>query len=79
MPIYEYHCRQCDRPVEVWLRSGADQPLCPECGSALQDKLLTAPHMMSAEASRPAGLTCCGREERCDSPGCSTEQGCQRG
>jgi len=37
MPIYEYHCSDCDRSVEVLVRAGHDEDAeCPGCrGSRL--------------------------------------------
>lgn len=36
MPIYEYHCPDCTRTVEVFQRrtraDGDPSPLCPDCG-----------------------------------------------
>lgn len=78
MPIYDYFCHNCGKRVEVWLRSQGDPALCPACGRLLQDRLLSAPHMVRAESQRPPGRTCCGREERCDSPPCSADEGCRR-
>jgi putative FmdB family regulatory protein len=80
MPIYDFLCQDCGKAVEVWLRSSTDAPICPQCGAPLQDKLLSAPSfVMSGDTLRQAGMTCCGREERCDSPACSTEGICRRG
>ena len=41
MPIYEYHCADCDRSVEVLVRNGhLDDIECPDCyGSRLERKL----------------------------------------
>lgn len=78
MPIYEYRCAVCGGRVEVLVRSRATTPTCPECGSPLTDKLLSTPHILSSESRRPAGHTCCGREERCSTPPCSSSDGCRR-
>jgi len=78
MPIYQYRCRDCKRDVEVWLQSSLEAPICPECGARLQDKLLSAPHVARGDTARPPGMTCCGREERCESPACSTGAQCRR-
>lgn len=78
MPIYEYHCVSCGEQVEVLVRSETSiPPTCPNCGSSLLEKLLSAPYVMRGER-RPAGRTCCGREERCEAPPCSTDQVCGR-
>jgi putative FmdB family regulatory protein len=78
MPIYEYKCRNCGQKSEVLVRAGGPSATCPSCGSPLLEKLFSAPYVMSAETARPKGRTCCGREERCATPPCSTEQGCRR-
>ncbi len=49
MPIYDFHCRRCDRTFEL-LVSITAVPACPECGSAGMEKLpsLTAPRGKTA-------------------------------
>jgi putative FmdB family regulatory protein len=71
MPIYEYYCSSCQDRVEVLVRSSAARPDCPVCGNPLTDKLFSVPHVLSGETRRPAGQTCCGQAERCDTPPCS--------
>ena len=78
MPIYEYRCTTCGELTEVLVRGGSSAADCPHCGSALFEKLFSAPHVMSAETARPKGRTCCGQQERCATPPCSTDQGCRR-
>jgi len=78
MPIYEYHCKSCGERVEALVHFETNTPpACPNCGSPLLEKLLSAPYVMKGER-RPAGLTCCGREERCETPPCSTGGTCRR-
>jgi putative FmdB family regulatory protein len=78
MPIYEYDCKNCGEQVEILVRSGMNaSPVCPNCGSALLEKLFSVPHVMMGQ-SRPAGRTCCGREERCGTPPCSIGDTCRR-
>ena len=76
MPIYEYRCRNCDATFEVLVR-GSNAVTCPHCGSSSLDKLLSAPVMLSGRTARQAGRTCCGREERCDTPPCSVGETCR--
>lgn len=71
MPIYEYRCATCEGHVEVLIRPTTVTPVCPNCGSPLTHKLFSVPHVVRSEPRRPAGHTCCGREERCDTPPCS--------
>lgn len=78
MPIYEYRCENCGEQVEILVRSRMSAPpACPHCGSTRLGRLLSLPHVVTGER-RPAGHTCCGREERCDTPPCSEDQGCRR-
>jgi len=76
MPIYEYRCRSCDATFEVLVR-GSNAVTCPHCGSASLDKLISAPFVLSGQTARQAGRTCCGREERCDTPPCSVGETCR--
>jgi putative FmdB family regulatory protein len=78
MPIYEYRCRDCDAEFDLLVR-GDNAVACPHCGSLSLDKLLSAPVMLSGRTARPAGRTCCGREERCGAPPCSVGSECRRG
>ncbi|WP_309384823.1 FmdB family zinc ribbon protein [Cerasicoccus frondis] len=32
MPIYEYHCPDCDSDHELLVRNSSEQPKCPKCG-----------------------------------------------
>jgi putative FmdB family regulatory protein len=75
MPIYEYRCRDCGSVFEALVRGEA--ATCVRCGSTSLDKLLSVPAVLSGETARPAGHTCCGRDERCDAPPCSTGGSCR--
>jgi putative FmdB family regulatory protein len=76
MPLYEYRCRACNATFETLVRGGS-LVACPRCGSVSVDKLLSPPTVLSGQTARPAGHTCCGREERCDAPPCSTGGSCR--
>lgn len=78
MPIYEYRCCDCGATFEALVR-GDNAVTCPHCGSLSLDKLLSASFVSSGRTARPAGRTCCGREERCSAPPCSTGGACRRG
>lgn len=41
MPLYEYHCQNCQQDVELLLQRHDDSPVCPECGSQKMTKLLS--------------------------------------
>jgi putative FmdB family regulatory protein len=78
MPIYEYRCGNCGERVEVLIRPNRGAPSCPECGSSLSEKLFSAPNVISRWGEPSGGGTCCGREERCAAPPCSTGETCRR-
>lgn len=43
MPLYEYLCRDCDKQVEVLVRSSDESTECPDCGGGRLMKLLSVP------------------------------------
>jgi putative FmdB family regulatory protein len=77
MPIYEYRCRDCGVEFEVLVRDG-DPVTCPHCRSGSLQKLLSPPFVSSRRTARPTGRTCCGQEERCAAPPCSSGDTCRR-
>jgi hypothetical protein len=62
----------------VGVGSGNRSLLCKQCGSPHLEKMLSLVNPMKAREGAP-GRTCCGREERCSTPSCSTGAGCRRG
>jgi len=82
MPIYEYRCIKCGSVSEYLVGIGKedDDIICRHCGGKAMEKVLSMPnlsksgHMISSQS----GHTCCGREERCESPPCSSGGGCRR-
>ena len=75
MPIYEYRCRDCNVTFEMLVRAGT-VVTCPHCGSVSLDKLISAPFVLSGRTVQQPGHTCCGREERCDTPPGSVGETC---
>lgn len=78
VPIYEYRCKKCGKQVEILMRSSDDILSCPNCGSSSMEKLISAPWVNTRGSSPSGGLTCCGRDERCEIPPCSTNGSCRR-
>ena len=76
MPIYEYRCGDCGKRFEALVR-GSRSVTCPSCGSSSLNKLLSAPTVLSGGTDRMGGRTCCGRDERCDTPPCSNGTACR--
>jgi putative FmdB family regulatory protein len=79
MPIYEYRCTQCGEVSEILVGVGSDGEtlICQHCGSSDVEKILSV-SSFSFSDNRAPGATCCGRDERCDSPPCSTGGMCRR-
>lgn len=80
MPIYEYRCNQCGEVSEILTGFGShtDPPICKKCGGTHLEKLMSLPSVVFRDSSQSHGSTCCGREERCDTPPCSGGGGCRR-
>lgn len=80
MPIYEYKCSECGNTFESYVQnlSMSESQRCPGCGSQDISRLLSLPNIQK-EFSHQSGKTCCGREERCEKPPCSSEGHCRRG
>ena len=79
MPIYEYRCKACGK-VEEFLLVGQDDisVKCPNCGSDDMERVLSTASFLSSSGGRLPGKTCCGRDERCETPPCSTGGTCRR-
>jgi len=76
MPIYEIKCQDCGRSGEVLVLGGDAALVCPECGSAKTEKLISTPSPLSGRLGQnlpgPADRACCGTspaEAGCAGPG----------
>lgn len=80
MPIYEFKCQDCGHIFEVFFKSREDftHQACPQCQSQRTAKIFSTPARVSVSSTRPSGLTCCGRSERCETPPCTTGGSCRR-
>ncbi len=78
MPIYEYRCNDCGAISEflVGVSSKGETLNCKQCGSPHLEKMLSVSHSITS-GKRSPGHTCCGREERCATPPCSTGGTCR--
>ena len=88
MPTYEYECEDCGVHFEQ-RQSMSEPPLtkCPQCGGQVhrmvsagvgfffkgsgEGRIGDSSHACSLEH---AGRTCCGRDERCETPPCEGER-----
>jgi putative FmdB family regulatory protein len=77
MPIYEYKCQSCGQTQEI-LQGSVEAPAlkCAHCGSTDFKKLISAA-FVSTRISAHNGKTCCGKDERCETPPCSIEGECR--
>lgn len=83
MPIYEYRCEQCGRISEFLEGIGKrdnEKRICKNCGSKNLHKIFSTSYVNSGNSfvGGQNGKTCCGREERCDTPPCSESGECER-
>ncbi len=77
MPIYEFKCKNCGKVSEfIELNFDEINLKCKFCGSYQLIKLFSKPSLLNN--SRESGKTCCGRDERCDTPPCKDEGRCKR-
>jgi len=79
MPIYEYKCNKCGQVQEVLHRSmqTVESVRCSNCDSEDLTRLISTANVSMGGMSNK-GLTCCGREERCSTPPCTTGSVCRR-
>ncbi|MFC2020838.1 zinc ribbon domain-containing protein [Chloroflexota bacterium] len=79
MPIYDFRCHVCGEVAEFLVANFSDSKTlaCPDCGSQNLERLISAPNLLKGRANTQV-TTCCGREERCETPPCSTGGQCQR-
>lgn len=52
MPLYEYHCAECDATVEVLVRNTSETPVCPNCNSPRLEKQLSVAAAPAIAGSR---------------------------
>jgi putative FmdB family regulatory protein len=80
MPIYEYKCQDCGQVTEVLVRS--TQPdlevICHYCQGQNLKKMISSPAAVRMGQPSARGKTCCGKDERCDAPPCSSDGTCRR-
>ena len=79
MPIYEYKCQDCGEISEFLAPTHSESYTfaCTRCGSSHLEKLISAPSLLRT-GTGSGGNTCCGRDERCEKPPCSTGDRCRR-
>lgn len=51
MPLFEYQCRDCEKPFELFV-TAERKPACPTCGGENLSKLLSRLGMVSAGSTQ---------------------------
>lgn len=64
MPIYEITCRTCSKNSEVLVIGSNDRLICPACGSADTERLMSATSSLTGRNAKdfpgPGDTACCG-------------------
>ncbi|MBN1336694.1 MAG: zinc ribbon domain-containing protein [Deltaproteobacteria bacterium] len=78
MPLYEYRCTACATVFEHLQGPEEPDPSTSPCCGAPVERLLSAAAPHRNLPPRASGRTCCGREERCETPPCQGTGRCER-
>ncbi len=79
MPIYEYQCSSCGEVFDLLQPVGGPDPAGSPCCGAPVRRAISVPARSPSLMPRAAGKTCCGRDERCDTPPCTGGRSCCHG
>jgi putative FmdB family regulatory protein len=69
MPLYEYACETCHREFELLIR-GHEAPVCPTCGNARLERLLSVPAAHTSGGSSELPICEAPRSGGCGAPWC---------
>jgi putative FmdB family regulatory protein len=60
MPIYEYHCDECDENFELFVRTAGqrNEPECPKCGSTRVRKAISLFGVGGSSSSTGSAASC---------------------
>lgn len=70
MPIYEYHCDDCDKEFETLVMRSSETVTCPTCGSEHLSKLISAHAVGHGMPDTACGAAPCSPAPMCGSGGC---------
>jgi len=69
MPIYEYHCNQCQSEFEKLLLKSSEKIVCPQCKSKKVHRMMSAFAFSSGGKFKSTASSSCGG---CAATSCST-------
>lgn len=55
MPLYEFKCTECNKPFSEIRKIGDFNAVCPKCGSAKTEKMISSFASLSADRCSPSG------------------------
>jgi putative FmdB family regulatory protein len=70
MPIYEYHCEDCDKDFEALLMRSSETVHCPSCGGGRLHKLISAHAVGHGMPDTACGSAPCSPAPMCGSGAC---------
>lgn len=56
MPLYDFHCRECDHEFEARWQPGSRNPACPVCGRRRVHRLPCAPALRLGSDPAPSRI-----------------------
>ncbi len=68
MPVYEFHCKRCDKDFEDLILRSSEEVKCPKCNGLDNQRLLSVFGFKSDNAFRSTSQNSCGG---CSSNSCS--------
>jgi putative FmdB family regulatory protein len=69
MPIYEYHCNQCEQEFEKLVLKTSEKITCPKCNSKKVNRMMSTFAFSSGGKFKSTGSSSCGT---CSATSCST-------
>jgi putative FmdB family regulatory protein len=69
MPIYEYHCDQCDHDFEKLVFNASEKITCPSCKSKKVNRMMSAFAFSAGGKFKSTASSSCGS---CSSGSCSS-------
>lgn len=69
MPLYEYECPDCEKSVEMLVRTPEEKVECPGCGTEKLTRLMSAPAAPNMNGAKSSSLPVAAGDS-CGAPRC---------